>query len=187
MIFFMILLFFIFFLSIPIPIKITAYYSIDDYYLKLYGINLYSKTDGIIRKILNRKSKLFNKMDREGKFADAKFENKDSKKKVFYLRKFYRTLQTNKFKPYIKFSLLGEYSLGDAALTAILYGFFSNLNFIFHKILSDFFKVKKLNYSFNPNFKENININLYLNCIITFNFAQIIYMLFLIRKKEVSL
>lgn len=186
MIFFIILLFFIFIILLPIPIKVTAHYSNEYYYLKLYEINLYSNTDGIIRKILNHKSHSSNKKAKEKK-ANNKSKNKESKRKSFSIKRIYTMLQTNKFKPSIKFSLLGNYSFNDAALTAILYGFFSNLNFIFLKIFSDFFKVKNFNYSLNPNFKNELNINLTINCIINFNIAQIIYILFLIRKKEVSL
>lgn len=187
MIFFILLLFFIFIILLPISIKVSAHYSNDNYYLKLYGINLYSNNDGIIRKLLNRKSNSSKKNNKNQKVNNAKTKNKESNKKSFSMKKVYYRLKINKFKPSIKFSLLGNYSFSDAALTAMSYGFFSNLNFIFLKVFSDFFKVKKFNYSLNPNFKNKFNINLTLNCIITFNFAQIIYILFLIRKKEVSL
>lgn len=188
MIFFIILLFFIFIILLPIPIKVIAHYSNENYYLKLYGINLYSKTDGIIRKLLNRKSNSSNnKKKKEAKNTDPRTENKEKKKKSFSIKRAYIQLQTNKFKPSIKFSLLGNYSFDDAAFTATLYGLLNNLNFILLKIFSDFFKVKKFNYSLNPSFKNELNINLTINCIIRFNIAQIIYILFLIRKKEVSL
>ncbi|MDU2672609.1 MAG: DUF2953 domain-containing protein [Clostridium sp.] len=183
MILFIILVFFIFIILLPIPIKVIAHYSNENYYLKLYRINLYSKTDGIIRKILNRKSNSSNKKKKEGKNNNPKTENKEKKKKSFSIKKTYTLLQTNKFKPSIRFSLLGSYSFDDAAFTATLYGLLSNLNFILLKIFSDFFKVKKFNYSLNPNFKNELNINLTINCIITFNIAQIIYILFLMRKK----
>ncbi|MBM6860734.1 DUF2953 domain-containing protein [Clostridium saudiense] len=165
----------------------SFFYSNENYYLKLYRINLYSKTDGIIRKILNRKSNSSNKKNKETKNNNLKTENKKKRKKSFAIKKAYTVLQTNRFKPSIKFSLLGNYGFEDAALTATLYGLLSNLNFISLKIFSDFFEVKKFNYSLNPNFKNELNINLTINCIITFNIAQIIYIFFLIRKKEVPL
>lgn len=180
MILFIILVFFIFIILLLIPIKVIAHYNNETYYLKLYRINLYSKTDGIIRKILNRKSNSSNKKKKEAKNNNPKTEKK---KKSFSIKKAYTLLQTNKFKPSIKFSLSGNYSFDDAAFTAIFYGFLSNLNFILFKVFSDFFKVKKFNYSLNPNFKNELNINLTINCIITFNIAQIIYILFLMRKK----
>ena len=187
MIFFIILLSVIFIILLPIPIKVTIHYRNNYYYLKLYNINLYSNDDGILRKILNSKSSSINKNNKSKKNTTVKKKKKEHKKKSVPIKKLYTLLQTNKFKPSIKFSLLGYYSFNNAALTAILYGLFNNLNFIFLKLFSDFFKVKNFKYSLNPNFKDKLNINLTMNCIITFNIAQIIYIFFLIRKKEVPL
>lgn len=184
---FIILLSILFIILLPIPIKIKAYYSNKSYYLKLYGINLYSDDDGIIRKLLSRKSKTSNKNNKRKKQNINNDKKEASNKNHFSLRRTYQLIQSNRFKPSIKFHLLGNYCLNDAALTALLYGFLCNFNFILLKLFSDVFKVKRFNYSLDPNFKNQFNINLTFNCIITFNFAQIIYILFLIRKKEVSL
>lgn len=186
MIFFIVLIVCIFIILLPIPIKIKIHYSNNDYYVKLYWINIYSKNGGLINKILAHKNTSSNSNTNSKKSYRKKVHN-NRNSKCFSLGKLYNSLQNNKYKPYIRFKLLGCYSLNDAALTAILYGCFNNFNFLLLKLFSDFFNVKRFNFSFEPRFKNDIMINLTINSIITFNIAQIIYILFLIRKKEVPL
>lgn len=186
MIFFIVLIVFIFIILLPIPINIKIHYSNEDYYVKLYWFNIYSKNGGLINKILACKKNSSNS-NTTSKKAYKKNDHNKKDSITFSIRKFYNSLQNNKYKPYISFKLLGCYSLNDAALTAILYGCFNNFNFLLLKLFSDFFNVKRFNFSFEPRFKSDIMINLTINSIITFNIAQIIYILFLIRKKEVPL
>lgn len=175
---------------IPIPIKFKAYYGNDDYYVKLYNLNLFSKQGGIIKKFINKKkSKKSNtnstkKKNSAKKKSDSneKDNNSNKKKKVISYSRLYSKLTNNKFKPKLKFYLNSKYDLSDAANTAIVYGLSNNINFILYNILSIVFKIKNFKFNLMPLFNSNLYFNITIDGIFTFNIAQIIYILFLIRK-----
>lgn len=184
------LLILIFILFLPIPIKIKIYYCGETYFLKFYNITLFSDKGGIINKLLIKDKKNSSEFDNTNiKRNKNKKERKHLNFNLSSLRKVYYKLQCNRFKPSLKFTLYSEYDLNNAAITSIIYGILSNLNVILYKIFTDFFNLKKLNLSFNPKFNDILNINITINSIITFNIAQIIYMLFLVKHnlKEVPL
>lgn len=184
------LLILIFILFLPIPIKIKIYYCRETYFLKFYNITLFSDKGGIINKLLIKDKKNSSESDNTNiKRNKNKKERKHLNFNLSSLRKVYYKLQCNRFKPSLKFTLYSEYDLNNAAITSIIYGILSNLNVILYKIFTDFFNLKKLNLSFNPKFNDILNINITINSIITFNIAQIIYMLFLVKHnlKEVPL
>lgn len=182
-----------FFLFIPIPLKFKVYFSQDNYYIYFYRLDILSKNHGLVRKFMNNKKNKSNKKqkssdknseDSKSTEKETSFKNKKQKKSKLNIdfKKLFKNIKSNKFKPKIKFDSTLNYSLGDAANTAISVGILYNLNPILYFVLSILFKVKKLNLKFNPIFKDKIIYELTLTCIITFNLAQIIYMLILFIK-----
>lgn len=185
MLFFIIIVALIFILFIPIPLKFNLHYSKDRYYIKFYNINIISNYDGILKKFLNKKDNII----KESKINYSKTKDDieiDYKGKNLNLKPFLKTLyinlKRNKFKPSIRFSSNSSYSLGDASRTAICLGLFYNINPILLYIFSILFKVKLLKTDFNPIFKDELLFELTIRSIITFNLAQIIYILFIIYK-----
>ena len=185
MLFFIIMVALIFILFIPIPLKFNLHYSKDRYYIKFYNINIISNDDGILKKFLNKKDNII----KESKINYSKTKDDieiDYKGKNLNLKPFLKTLyinlKRNKFKPSIRFSSNSSYSLGDASRTAICLGLFYNINPILLYIFSILFKVKLLKTDFNPIFKDELLFELTIRSIITFNLAQIIYILFIIYK-----
>lgn len=185
MLFFIIIVALIFILFIPIPLKFNLHYSKDRYYIKFYNINIISNDDGILKKFLNKKDNII----KESKINYSKTKDDieiDYKGKNLNLKPFLKTLyinlKRNKFKPSIRFSNNSSYSLGDASRTAICLGLFYNINPILLYIFSILFKVKLLKTDFNPIFKDELLFELTIRSIITFNLAQIIYILFIIYK-----
>lgn len=185
MLFFIIIVALIFILFIPIPLKFNLHYSKDRYYIKFYNINIISNDDDILKKFLNKKDNII----KESKINYSKTKDDieiDYKGKNLNLKPFLKTLyinlKRNKFKPSIRFSSNSSYSLGDASRTAICLGLFYNINPILLYIFSILFKVKLLKTDFNPIFKDELLFELTIRSIITFNLAQIIYILFIIYK-----
>ena len=185
MLIFIIIVALIFILFIPIPLKFNLHYSKDRYYIKFYNINIISNDDGILKKFLNKKDNII----KESKINYSKTKDDieiDYKGKNLNLKPFLKTLyinlKRNKFKPSIRFSSNSSYSLGDASRTAICLGLFYNINPILLYIFSILFKVKLLKTDFNPIFKDELLFELTIRSIITFNLAQIIYILFIIYK-----
>ena len=185
MLFFIIIVALIFILFIPIPLKFNLHYSKDRYYIKFYNINIISNDDGILKKFLNKKDNII----KESKINYSKTKDDieiDYKGKNLNLKPFLKTLyinlKRNKFKPSIRFSNNSSYSLGDASRTAICLGLFYNINPILLYIFSILFNVKLLKTDFNPIFKDELLFELTIRSIITFNLAQIIYILFIIYK-----
>ena len=145
MLFFIIIIFLIFILFIPIPLKFNLHYSKDRYYIKFYNINIISNDDGILKKFLNKKDNII----KESKINYSKTKDDieiDYKGKNLNLKPFLKTLyinlKRNKFKPSIRFSSNSSYSLGDASRTAICLGLFYNINPILLYIFSILFKIK---------------------------------------------
>ena len=185
MLFFIIIVALIFILFIPIPLKFNLHYSKDRYYIKFYNINIISNDDGILKKFLNKKDNII----KESKINYSKTKDDieiDYKGKNLNLKPFLKTLyinlKRNKFKPSIRFSSNSSYSLGDASRTAICLGLFYNINPILLYIFSILYNVKLLKTDFNPIFKDELLFELTIRSIITFNLAQIIYILFIIYK-----
>jgi hypothetical protein len=75
----------------------------------------------------------------------------------------------------IKFDL--HYGFDDAAATGIFYGVLNGLNSLLYNQFSFLLKIKKYEYNIVPHYNDPM-FNFRLNCIISFNLAKIIYMLF---------
>lgn len=193
LIFIIIIFIFLLIFLVPIPLKFTAHYSKDRYYLKLYNIVIFSNTGGVLNKFLDKDEKIEPKKRNKKRKTKIKpnakkqinINSKSKKGRINYLaliKNIYFALSRNKFKPSIKFSNDTLYSLGDASRTAIFVGVFYNINPILLYIFSILFKVKLLNSNFKPIFKDKILFEITINSIITFNLAQIINIGIIILK-----
>lgn len=184
MLIFIIIAFLALILFIPIPLKFHIFISKDRYYIKFYNINLISNNDGIIKKLLSKKKskdKCTKVEKSNAKNENNSFTEKKEKRKISF-KKLYSKLNNNRFKPSLKFNSNTVYSLCDASRTAIFLGLFYNLNPILFYIFSILFKVKRFKNDFKPIFEDKLLFEFTVSSIITFNLAQIIYILFIIYK-----
>lgn len=174
---------------IPVPIKVSIFYSAEDYYIKLYKYKLISKLNTQKRnKILHKIKNFINNMDKDsfkGTFKDI-FSSKD------FFKIFIRSLNNSKFKPTIKINGFLNYSLGDSYNTAIFNGIVSSISPFIYRILSIFFDIKKYTFLINPIFKDTKIITFNYKSIIFVSLGKIIYICILfiksiLKAKEVSL
>lgn len=162
-------------LFLPLPIKIKVEYINNNLALKLYKHTIFSSEKGIKNKHLRKAFK---------KEKSSKKNKKSSKpKKILSIKKLYRNITCNKFKPKIKISCSLTYGLEDAALCAILYGLICNFPNLLYFLLSSIFKVKNLSFDINPKFNTFI-LSFGISSIFYFNIANIIYMLYLVSKSR---
>jgi hypothetical protein len=165
---FFVLLVILLILFIPFPIKLSIYYSSVDYYVKVYKLTLFSKKKhGIKRKHIKRNKPLIKK---EHKFFHQ-----------FYERINFRFLILNlqnlnlKLKPLLRIKLSLDYSLNDAARTAIFYGVLCQAPPLIYILLSKPFKINRYNFKINPRFENNFLLKFESSSIIFLSFANIIY------------
>lgn len=164
-------------LFLPIPIKISICYTKENYYLKIYNINL------LKNKQKNKKKKKTSKRNTKLK--------KENKKKSTFFKTFkptliIKTLDKNKFKPYLWLKGEFSYSFNDAAKTAISYGSLSSISLIILRLIQILFKTKKVSIPIKPLFKDEFLVNIRITSIICFSIVQIIYIFFLILKEVIQ-
>src|SRR5471030_2872538 len=152
---------------IPIPIKFSVYYSTIDYYLKLYGLTIISK------KIFHRKVEA--KIKKEDNFFLNLYRDIDWKSLI-------STLNNLKFKPSLKMNLYLDYSLNDAARTAIFYGVLSGLPPLIYTLMKVPFNLYKFDFKIKPIFKDMFLLKIETSSIIFISFANIIYIIFILFK-----
>ena len=177
----------LFLIFMPIPLKISIKYLEDFYEIKFYKINLLSSDGGVIYKFIkDDKVKKYDTSHNIKEEVEEKAQEKIRGTK-FSMILLFKNLSNNRYKPYFKVNSNIDFSVNDAAGTAILYGLLNSLNPIIFKILSTFFKIKNFDNKFNPIFKDKYIINISIMCILTINIAKIIYMLFLIKKSSIPI
>lgn len=158
---FIILLIILFF---PFPILFEASYD------KEFKIYLY------------KKFKIALKNSPEKEIRTRKKSNKAKIKLNF--KSILDSLQTNRFKPLLNLSINMQYSLADAALTAISYGaIYGVLQGIYLELIT-IFNIKKKNYDISPLFNDETSISFSIKGIIYLSIANIIYIAFLYFYKE---
>ena len=187
MIVLLLVFFLLFLLFMPIPLKLSIKYLDDFYEIKFYKINLLSSDGGIIKKFI--KDDTVKKYDTSHNIKEEVEEKAQEKIRdtKFSMILLFKNLSNNRYKPYFKVNSNIDFSVNDAAGTAIVYGLLNSLNPIIFKILSTFFKIKNFDNKFNPIFKDKYIINISIMCILTINIAKIIYMLFLIKKSSIPI
>lgn len=154
---------------IPIPIVFNIYYSGINYYIKLYGITIISQKKLQKKKNLSHKSK-------------AKSKNKTINFNYLEYKDIILKLYLSKFKPILKIGLFIDYSLNDAAKTAIFYGVLSQTPPIIYLILSILFKLNKFNFKVNPIFEDKFSLKIKTSSIIFLSIGNIIYIILILSK-----
>ncbi len=181
-------LFFIFFVIlliffIPIPIKFNIYYSLVNYYVKLYGLTIISKKKSAHKKKRYHEAKP--SLKKEHEFFSS-FYNKVDLKYIDY-KSLISTFYNLKFKPLLKTKFSLNYSLNDAAKTAIFYGILYQTPPLVYLLINIPFQTYKFNFKINPIFEDKFLLRIETSSIIFISFANIIYIiiiLFKFRKKQ---
>lgn len=182
-IFTILLLLFLLLIFVPLPIKITFLYNETNYYIKIYNHTLLSKSKP--QKIKKQNTKQIKNRKNKESYLKSSLKSISPNILISFLDK-------NLYKPKIKIKGEIDYSLNDAALTAISYGLISSILPFVYKIITIIFKPKKINLPINPLFQNNFLVNIDIKSIIFLSIAQIIYILFILLKaiiytKEVTL
>ena len=180
-------LFFIFFVIlliffIPIPIKFNIYYSIINYYIKLYGFTIISKKK---HSHIIRHHKVNPSLKKEHKIFLSFYKNINLKSLEW--KPLLSNLYNSKFKPLLRIKFSLYYSLNDAAKTAIFYGVLCQAPPLIYVLLNIPFKTCKFNFKINPIFEDKFSLKIETSSIIFLSFANIIYMiiiLFRLIKKQ---
>ncbi len=157
-------------LLFPIPIKITLIYANEIFTLKIYNkVIIPSKTKKTKAKNKNKRSD-YVKTHNEEKISKLKFKDLKGIIELFINSKFKFTIRT-------KFRM--DYSIEDAAINAITYGFLYQITAFISTILNLFFKVKNFTPTINIKYNENF-FKFESTSIIFINIAKIIYMVIVI-------
>lgn len=151
---FIIALFIIFILFIPIPIKISFTYINDVAKLKIYFKEI----------ILNKKDTI--KKTKKDKFDFKKYMTKE--KILFFHKKFKKVFKIHSL------SITTEFGVGDPANTAKLFGVLNSCTFIIFEALNYLINIKNFSINFLPNINKKIVIN-ETKSIFFISFAKIIY------------
>lgn len=157
-------------LIIPIPIKISISYTKENYHIKIYKLNILKKQN-----LNNEEITIKNKKENKKFKKNRKFE-------INYVIEIIKVLNKNHFKPKLKLKGDFQYSLNDAAKTAIFYGILQSIS---PYILEGFkipFKIKSFKLFIKPIFKDEFIGNFNITCIIFLSFGKTIIIICLIIK-----
>jgi len=145
-------------------------YSNEIFTLKIYNkVIIPSKTKKTKAKNKNKRSD-YVKTDNEEKISKLKLKDLKGIIELFINSKFKFTIRT-------KFRM--DYSIEDAAINAITYGFLYQITAFISTILNLFFKVKNFTPTINIKYNENF-FKFESTSIIFINIAKIIYMFIVI-------
>lgn len=153
-------------LFVPIPIVLRLGYMDGQLSVRLWGMKIKSFSPGKRAESLKKKREGQKKCTHKSK---AKFPFVPVIKRII----------GSKFKPWLRISLHIEYGLSDAANTAITFGILHSFYPLLDALLSLFLRVKKFKVDTFPNFDEQL-VRLDVRSMFFINFANIIYMMFLI-------
>ncbi|MGL4774674.1 MAG: DUF2953 domain-containing protein [Clostridium sp.] len=176
---FIVLFFIILLCFIPIPITLKAVFNPNDYYIKLYKFF-------IIKKGKKPKKEPPKEEEKPSEEPPKKNEEKEKKSKLNFFKErisfiiLYRNVRDNIHKPRLRVKGHLQYSLGDAAKTAISYGAISALAPVIYRGITLFFRSKKFYLPIKPLVDKDATINFEVNCIIFISIAQIINMFYII-------
>ena len=151
-------------LFLPLPIVFEASYD------KQFKVYLYKK---------------FKIPLKNNSLKKTKIKKKSNNKIKIDFKSILSSLQANKFKPLLNLSINMQYSLSDAALTAVSYGVIYGILESIYLELITIFNVKKKNYNISPLFNEHTSILFSIKGIIYLSIANIIYIIFLYFFKKI--
>lgn len=167
---------FIIFMFFPIPLKFYIYYYNNNYYIKLYDFILFD--NAVLKKKKEKTDQKKNNPPIKSKIKSKLSEIITSSNIMEIINKFINL----KFKPILNFNSKLEYSLNDAAKTALSYGILSTLPSLIYFFIKILFKPKKYNFDILPKFDNAILLKFEIKSIIFISFANIIYMMFVLLK-----
>lgn len=172
---------FIIFMFFPIPIKFYIYYYNNCYYVKLYDFTLFNNAT-----LKKKKEKIKYKKNNPPKKNKSEMRRKLSKllKSINYsdIKDIINKLYNRKFKPIIIMNSDFQYSLNDAARTALTYGVLSNIPSIVYCVINILFKPKKFKFDVIPQFIDKTLVKFESKSIIFISIANIIYMVLVLLK-----
>ncbi|WP_061994806.1 DUF2953 domain-containing protein [Clostridium sp. ATCC 25772] len=159
----------------PIPLKLKL-----KYINKKLEIFIYKKNLNLDKKT---KSNKINIEKKEEPSKEGGIKRKFSKDKLssIDIKSLLNDLIYNKFKVKMKIKSKVDYSLSDAAHTAIVYGYAHQGFVLLQLILKLFFKVNDFKYDLDFEFNKSY-INVETECIFFISLAKIIYVCFLVFK-----
>lgn len=164
-----IIILFILLLFIPIPFTFQVIYQNSNVSLYVYKKFIFSFKEYKEKSDIKKK-----KIKREIRHD---FNLIDFKTLILVLYK-------NPFKPKLNLSLSLNYSLDDASLTAITYGFINQFLGIAYSFINTLFNISSLDYRILPEFKDTFELFLDIKGIIYINIVKLIYILFLYLYKN---
>lgn len=167
---------FIIFMFFPIPLKFYIYYYNNNYYIKLYDFILFD--NAVLKKKKDKTDQKKNNPPIKSKIKSKLSEIITYSNIMEIINKFINL----KFKPILNFNSKLEYSLNDAAKTALSYGILSTLPSLIYFFIKILFKPKKYNFDILPKFDNAILLKFEIKSIIFISFANIIYMMFVLLK-----
>ena len=181
---FLIIIFFILvLLFIPIPFKLRFYFSQDNIYIKFYNFTIFKKSFNEVltksnnEEIKDKATKINRKTRRKYKVTPLSTKGKIT---------FISLMNKNKFKPKLYLKGFFNYSLEDAAFTAISFGMINTYAPILTWALSIVFNIKKLNIPINPTFKNCFFFHSEINCIFTISIAKTIFIAVLLINNYIK-
>lgn len=182
-IFLSIIIFILVLLFLPIPFKLKVYFSNDSICIKFYKFKIFeksfSKTHNTIAK--NETTKI-NKEKKKKERNRNILSNLSTKEKF----KLISLIEKNKFKPKLYIDGFLNYSLNDAAKTAIALGVINTYAPLLNWALSIIFNIKKFNIPLTPIFKGCFMIETEINCIFTISIAKTIYIVILLINSYIK-
>jgi hypothetical protein len=168
---------------IPFPVKIQVVFKEMDLKVYLYKFKVFSLIETLKKKT-----------EKDKKKCKPKKEKKKKKKLVMNLsvvQNIIYKLNNNPIKPKIRLYYDINYSTGDAASTAILYGIIYQAIAVLSIIISVLLNITINKTDIAPNFQsEDVFVKIQFKSIIFLNLVKIIYMILLIllslKYKEVD-
>lgn len=163
---FWLLLIILFLIFVPMPFKFNIHFSLNDYYVKLYGFTIISK----------------NKSTKQKKFPPIKKRKDNIKFEKQNLKIILSKLYHRHFKPTLYINSCLSYSLNDAFKTAIAFGTLNNINTPLYILLNVLFKIKKFKFKLKPLFKDKYFLDYDSTSIFFLSLAELIYIVVIIFK-----
>ena len=160
-------------LFFPIKLKLSVVYTENSLTMYLYKFKMFDSK---------------NKSEKEKSRAENNYNNRNETTQKFKnilnlssLRSINEFFINTKIKPSIKLNFQLGYSIEDAMNCALLQGFLYSISYIPLWILNKYLNVKDYKVNINAKFNDKF-INFKSICIIYFNLANIIYILFNVLK-----
>ncbi|MCM8711066.1 DUF2953 domain-containing protein [Clostridium sp. SYSU_GA19001] len=159
------LFFLIVLILLPIPIKLKLESTNEDFSFYIYNFKIILKSN-------IKKKKISISNEKKKKKINLKFND---------FKIIVHNIDCLKFKPTLRMHINLNFSLDDAAATAVISGFLYSLSPILYRCLSIVFKPKFYSFNVNPDYNDKM-LKTQITSIIFINLAKIIYMFIAVIK-----